>query len=374
MSNDKKKNLGRGLSALLGDDDESETGEVGSAASEVMVPITSLQPSRFQPRSLFDPEAITDLAASIREKGIIQPILVRPSPDGDDMYEIIAGERRWRAAQQAQLHEVPVLVRHFNDRETAEIALVENLQRQDLSPLEEAEGYLRLMDEFEHTQEALGKVLGKSRSHIANTLRLLQLPEGVKALIAQGSLSAGHGRALIGCDDAVSLAQQVVKKGLNVRQTETLVKKAGGKAGRKPTARKAAVEKDTDTLALERDLTNLLGLAVSIDFDGQSGRLSIRYDTLEQLDDILHRLTQGGQAGPELPESDLSTDVVDELDDESVMMDDTELAAELESLADTTLGKLPPADEDLPDVEADMPLESEEIDDAELDAALTQRS
>ncbi|WP_417803531.1 ParB/RepB/Spo0J family partition protein [Thalassospira lucentensis] len=307
MSEAKKRGLGRGLSALLGDEDEDVGAAVAVAADDTATPahpgpggttqliaITDLKPSPFQPRVNFDDEAIDDLAASIREKGIIQPILVRASSTGETTYEIIAGERRWRAAQRAQLHEVPVLVREFDDRETAEIALIENLQRQDLSPLEEAEGYNRLMSEFSHTQEALGQALGKSRSHIANSLRLLGLAAPIKQMLSDKVLSAGHARALLGADNAVELATQIVKKGLNVRQTEKLVKTDGGKTARpKKTSGGTSSNKDPDTVALERDLTNMLGLSVNIDFDGAAGKISIRYETLEQLDDILQRLTHG---------------------------------------------------------------------------------
>ncbi|MCC9621189.1 ParB/RepB/Spo0J family partition protein [Thalassospira sp. MA62] len=305
MSDAKKRGLGRGLSALLGEEDEDVGVAVAPEADEAvahpgpggttqLIAITDLKPSPFQPRSNFDDEAIDDLAASIREKGIIQPILVRASSTGETKYEIIAGERRWRAAQRAQLHEVPVLLREFDDRETAEIALIENLQRQDLSALEEAEGYNRLMSEFSHTQEALGQALGKSRSHIANSLRLLSLPDPIKQMLSDKVLSSGHARALLGADNAVELAGQIVKKGLNVRQTEKLVKTDGGKTSRpKKASGASASNKDPDTVALERDLSNMLGLAVNIDFDGAAGRISIRYETLEQLDDILQRLTHG---------------------------------------------------------------------------------
>ena len=301
----KEKKLGMGLSALLGEEegelmDTDIPAQAGTQAarggSVTDIDIALLSPSRFQPRTHFEEEAIAELSNSIRERGIIQPILVRESATEPGHYEIIAGERRWRAAQRAQLHQVPVLIRSFDDRETAEIALIENLQRQDLSPLEEAEGYLRLMDEFEHTQEALGNAVGKSRSHIANALRLLALPDDIKAMVQQKRLSAGHARALIGAEAAETLALEVVKKGLNVRQTEALVKKSGGKAAR-PRKVPKKVEKDADTLALENDLTAKLGLTVSIDFDGMSGKLSIQYDTLEQLDDILQRLALSTQAG-----------------------------------------------------------------------------
>ena len=231
------------------------------------------------------------MVESVREKGILQPILVRPHDGG---YEIIAGERRWRAAQRAQLHEVPVIVREFTDREALEVALVENLQRQDLSPLEEAEGYRRLIDEFSHTQEELAKALGKSRSHVANMMRLLGLPDPVKDMVAQGRLTAGHARALLTASDPVGLARAVVDKHLNVRQTEKLAQEEGGKATKAAKGgRPPAHAKDPDTAALERDLTELLGVRVTIKPLGKGGELTVHYGSLEQLDDVLSRLTAG---------------------------------------------------------------------------------
>lgn len=339
MSDAKKRGLGRGLSALLGEEDDDVSAAVAGSAEPAtpgpggttqLVSISELTPSPFQPRSNFDDEAIDDLAASIRQKGIIQPILVRASSTGETKYEIIAGERRWRAAQRAQLHEVPVLFREFDDRETAEIALIENLQRQDLSPLEEAEGYNRLMAEFSHTQEALGQALGKSRSHIANSLRLLSLPDPIKQMLFDKVLSAGHARALLGADNAVELATQIVKKGLNVRQTEKLVKTDGGKTSRPKKAKsESSAQKDPDTVALERDLSNMLGLSVNIDFDGAGGKLSIRYETLEQLDDILQRLTNGASSelgqGDHSPDSDDTIDGEDENEFDSMFMDEQDV-------------------------------------------------
>jgi len=290
------KKLGMGLSALLGgnkaDFDDLEQGE----ATKTM-PVSQLHPGAFQPRHAFDEEALKGLADSIRAKGVLQPLLVRPHPSRGGAYEIIAGERRWRAAQLAQVHEVPVIVRDFDDRETLEVALIENLQRQDLSPVEEADGYHRLMQDFNHTQEALASALGKSRSHVANMLRLLTLPDAVKDLLDEGRLSAGHARALVGCEDALALANQVVKQGLNVRQTEKLVKanKSDNGADAKTTkSARAKPAKDADTLALESDLANLLGLKVDIRDTGGHGHVAIHYETLEQLDGILARLTQGG--------------------------------------------------------------------------------
>ncbi len=306
----KKRGLGRGLSALLGDETASVVEEnpvaeeaTGSESAEIVslntgnqksVAITKLIPGKYQPRHTFEEEAIEGLADSIKEKGILQPILVRPHPNHSGDFEIIAGERRWQAAQRAQLHEVPVIVKEMDDRDAAEIALVENLQRQDLSPLEEAEGYSRLMQDFSHTQEALSKALGKSRSHVANMMRLLGLPDDVKSFLEDGLLSSGHARALLNCEEPSEVAKQVIKKGLNVRQTESLVKTAGVKA--RPKAKK---EKDADTVALERDMTGLLGVKVDINQAAKGGSLVLHYSSLEQLDDLLHRLSHGhhGQAG-----------------------------------------------------------------------------
>ncbi len=292
MAEKKRKNLGRGLSALLGDGGESPASGIGNLKGSKQVPVELLHPGRYQPRHSIDEEKIEELAQSVRENGIIQPLLVRRHPERNDAFEIIAGERRWRAAQMAKVHEVPVIIRDLNDQESLEIALVENLQRQDLSPLEEADGYQRLMDEFSHTQEILAKTVGKSRSHVANMMRLLGLPPPVKKMLDTGELSAGHARALLNAPDPLALARQVVKKGLNVRQAERMVRK-------KQRQRKApapANKKDIDTLALERDLGNLLGLKVSVKFKGGGGSLTVNYSTLEQLDDILRRLSHGGDA------------------------------------------------------------------------------
>ncbi|MGE4529457.1 MAG: ParB/RepB/Spo0J family partition protein [Rhodospirillaceae bacterium] len=285
----KRRNLGRGLSALLGDDPvPSESAETHGP---MVLPVAALTPSPLQPRQVFDEAAIDDLAASIRERGVLQPLLVRPAPEMNGIYEIIAGERRWRAAQRAQVHEVPVVIREMNDQEALEVALVENLQRQDLNALEEAEGYRRLQEEFNHTQEDLAKAVGKSRSHVANTMRLLALPDEIKQMMEIGSLTAGHARALLGLENAAALAREIVEKGLNVRQAEHLAK-AG--PGGKPKTAKPPREKDADCLALERDLTEMLGLKVAIETQGQGGKLVLQYQTLEQLDDLLQRLGRSG--------------------------------------------------------------------------------
>jgi ParB family chromosome partitioning protein len=296
MSETKRKNLGRGLAALLGDEDDEEQdyASLDKVRATRNVPIEQLQPNRFQPRRTFDEDALEALTESIKAQGLLQPILVRRREDDPNSYEIIAGERRWRAAQQAQLHEVPVVVRDMADREALEIAIVENVQRRDLTPLEESEGYQRLMDEFQHTQEDLARVVGKSRSHIANMLRLLQLPDPVKQLVQGGEISAGHARALLNAEDSEALAQQVAQKGLSVRETERLAQQvkqaAKGQGGRKAQAKPA--QKDPDTRQLEDDLSSLLGLRVNIEFHGQGGTLTVHYKTLDQLDDVLNRLNR----------------------------------------------------------------------------------
>ena len=291
----KRTNLGRGLAALFGEesDDYAELDKVRSAKT---VPIEQLHPNKRQPRQIFDGEAMEALAASVSTSGILQPVLVRRHPDKPNEFEIVAGERRWRAAQMAKLHEVPVVIRDISDVQALEFALVENVQRQDLSPIEEAEGYFRLIEEFKHTQEVLAHIIGKSRSHIANMMRLLQLPDAVQDMIAEGKLSAGHGRALLGAENPEELAKKVIARGLNVRQVENMVQQARGRRdGASPTPKAPkppAPAKDPDTIALERDLTALLGLKVTIEFEGKGGSLTIQYDTLEQLDDVLKRLNQ----------------------------------------------------------------------------------
>ncbi len=285
-----KRRLGRGLSALLGEPDTDDPGGAPDTRAVATLPVEWLQPSPYQPRRRFDEADMAALVSSVRERGMLQPILVRRKEGDADAYEIVAGERRWRAAQQAQLHDVPVIIKDLSDRDTLEIALIENLQRENLTPLEEAEAYSRLMREFDHTQEALGRTVGRSRSHVSNTIRLLDLPDEIKVWVESGELSAGHGRPLLGRPDAIAIARHVVKAGLNVRQTEKLCQRRKTPAA----ARKAKdVGKDADTLALERDLSALLGLRVNIDFQGTGGSLTIRFDHLEQLDDILQRLSVG---------------------------------------------------------------------------------
>ncbi|MDA0305931.1 MAG: ParB/RepB/Spo0J family partition protein [Proteobacteria bacterium] len=296
MVEGKRKSLGRGLSALLGEETKRSIG-VDDLKGSKQVPVEFLHPGRYQPRHSIDEERIEELAQSVRENGIIQPLLVRPHPDEPGVFEIIAGERRWRAAQMAKLHEVPVIIRELNDQEALEIGLVENLQRQDLSPLEEADGYQRLMQEFSHTQDVLSKTVGKSRSHVANMMRLLGLPDAVKKMLDTGALSMGHARALLGAEDPLALSRDVVKKGLNVRQTERLVRKKQRTDETRGKSALTASAKDADTLDLERDLANVLGLKIGIKFKDDGGALTIHYTSLDQLDDVLKRLSAGGMVG-----------------------------------------------------------------------------
>jgi ParB family chromosome partitioning protein len=275
--------LGRGLSELLGD-----AAAVSPAMSGLRtLSVGALEPGPFQPREAVDEAALAELAASIREHGVLQPILVRPMKGRPDRFQIIGGERRWRAAQAAGLHDVPALVREFSDREAMAAGLVENLQRQDLNVLEEAEGYDRLTKQFGLTQEALARAIGKSRPHIANTLRLLQLPERVRELLREGTLTAGHARALLTAKDPVALALMVVDRGLNVRQAEALAasKKDGPSAPREP-------KTDTETRALERQISAHLGLKVTIRHGTRGGQVVLAYKDLDQLDGIVRLLTK----------------------------------------------------------------------------------
>lgn len=287
---EKKRGLGRGLSALMADVAPREEAPAQSAPlpGERMMPIERIEPNPDQPRRDFDLEPLTELSESIRERGIIQPLIVRKNPRDSNGYEIVAGERRWRAAQMAQLHEVPVILRDFSDEEVLEVALIENVQREDLNPVEEALAYRQLTERFGHTQEQLATSLGKSRSHVANILRLLQLPEDVLHLLRDGRLSAGHARALITAPNASELAREVVKKGLSVRQAEKLAK--SGPAPTKP--RSAPPVKDADTRALEADLSANLGLKVAIDHAASgAGRISIAYRDLDDLDALCRLLS-----------------------------------------------------------------------------------
>ncbi|WP_300011461.1 ParB/RepB/Spo0J family partition protein [uncultured Roseobacter sp.] len=292
---DRKRGLGRGLSALMSDVAETEkAASAGPSAAERVIPIEQIAPNPDQPRKRFAEGDLDDLAASIREKGVIQPLIVRAV--ADDRYEIVAGERRWRASQMAKLHELPVVVRDFTDVEVLEVAIIENIQRADLNPIEEAAGYRQLMDRFGHTQEKMAEALGKSRSHIANLLRLLNLPESVLEMVRKGDLSSGHARALIPADDPLKLAQTIVRGGLSVRAAEALVKKQasdGANIFGTPDAKPVKEAKDADTKALEDDLSASLGMKVVLSHKpGQeSGQMTLHYKSLDDLDELCRILS-----------------------------------------------------------------------------------
>jgi ParB family transcriptional regulator, chromosome partitioning protein len=278
-----RNRLGRGLAALLGE--AAEPGDTASASSQKRVGIELVRPNPANPRRSFDDSQLDELAQSIREKGILQPIIVRQRPEPTGTFEIIAGERRWRAAQRAGLHDVPVVVVAANDTEALELAIVENVQRSDLNAIEEARGYERLVSQFGYTQADVSRVVGKSRSHVANTLRLMNLPESVKVELEQGRLSAGHARALLALDNPESVARRIIQEELTVRDVERLAQSPDSAP-----ERKAAVEKDADTRALEKALSDVLGLAVSIAHKPSGGSINIRYKTLEQLENVCLRL------------------------------------------------------------------------------------
>ncbi|MEO0751121.1 MAG: ParB/RepB/Spo0J family partition protein [Pseudomonadota bacterium] len=290
----KKRGLGRGLSALMADvQDDMPKDETPSVRADQMIPIEKIVPNPDQPRRHFDKDALEDLAASIAEKGVIQPLIVRRKEG--DTYEIVAGERRWRASQKSKLHEVPAIVRDFSDTEILEVAIIENIQRADLNPLEEAQAFRQLMEKFGHTQDELSKSLGKSRSHIANSVRLLTLPSDVQDLVKDGKLSAGHVRALITSEDPSGLALLAIKKGLSVREVEKMAKSFSAETvSKKPkSTRPVKVDKDADTKALERDLSANLGMKVSVEHsEGQeNGKVVISYMTLEDLDTLCRVLS-----------------------------------------------------------------------------------
>jgi ParB family chromosome partitioning protein len=288
MAEEHRPRLGRGLAALIGDAGD-EGGAVERARGQKRVPVEFLRPNPRNPRKAFEEADLDDLANSIREKGVIQPILARTVPGVADAYEIIAGERRWRAAQRASLHDVPIIVVEVGDREALELAIVENVQRADLNALEEAMGYEQLANEFSYSQNDLARIIGKSRSHIANTLRLLKLPEGAKKYLAEGAISAGHARALLTMPDADAVARKIVDRGLTVRDVEKLAQDA-----QEPKTRSVARVKDegadADTRALEKALTEALGLNVAISHRGEAGEVRIRYKSLDQLDALCQRL------------------------------------------------------------------------------------
>jgi len=279
--------LGRGLAALMGDAPAAEAVSDAGRGAIRALPVEKLEPGPFQPRTSFDPAALGELVESIQARGILQPLLARPHPRLPDQYQIIAGERRWRAAQQAGLHEVPVLVRDLSDQDAMSASLVENLQRQDLNPIEESEGFRRLMDEFGLTQESLSVAVGKSRSHIANTLRLLHLPAAVRAEVQRGRLTAGHARALLTHPEPETIMKAVIERGLSVRQTEALA--APKSVPLHPPSKHV---KSDDTRVLERELSEKLGLVVQISYDGTGGSLTLKYRNLDQLDSLMTLLTR----------------------------------------------------------------------------------
>ena len=285
MTQVQKRRLGRGLAALIGDD-TSEEAVVQDARSLRHVPVELLHPNPNNPRKHFAEEDLESLAKSLKDKGLLQPLVVRPRADGS--FEIVAGERRWRASQMAGIHELPVLIRELDDRETLEIALIENIQRSDLNALEEARAYRQLMDQYNYTQQQLADSIGKSRSHIANTMRLLSLPEAIQHQIENGKLTAGHARSLVATEYPAEMADQIIKLGLTVREAEELARKNSVA----PETKSHSSEKDADTRALEKTLTETLGLSTSIKHKGNGGgSVLISYKSLDQLDDVIRKLT-----------------------------------------------------------------------------------
>ena len=291
MADEARSRLGRGLASLIGDVGD-ESAKVERPRAQRRVPIEFLKPSARNPRRDFKDADLNELTASVRERGIIQPIIVRPVKGTKDSYEIIAGERRWRAAQKAGLHEVPIVPLDVTDNEALEIAIIENVQRADLNPIEEARGYMALADEFKRSQDEIAKIVGKSRSHVSNMMRLTRLPESVQAFLVSGQLSAGHARALLNVDDPETVAKQIVAENLSVRQTESLAHEKGVPT-RQVSKPRAAKSKDADTVALEKRLSDALGLSVTVDHKNPGGAVHIRYRDLEQLDEILRRLEKG---------------------------------------------------------------------------------
>ena len=287
----KKKGLGKGLAALIGEKESlgNDINKPNDVSNQNLrqsdeIPIEFLHPNKNQPRKLFDEEKIDELSQSIKQKGLILPILVKKIDENN--YQIIAGERRWRASQKAGLHDVPVIIKNLDDKEILEIALIENMQREDLNPIEEAEGIARLQDEFKYTQEELSNILGKSRPQISNTIRLLKLPQKVKEFVQNKTLSAGHARALVGLEDSYAIAQVAIKKNMNVRQLETYISYVKNKRGKKGNK-----TKDPNILSLENEITQMLGLIIKINHkDSEKGKLEIFYNNLEQLDDLIKKL------------------------------------------------------------------------------------
>jgi len=285
-----RKRLGRGLAALIGEMDRPALAPEKRMLADGKVPIEFVSANPRNPRRSFAEAELTDLAQSIREHGIVQPLVVRPSPAQSGRYEIIAGERRWRAAQRAGLTEIPVIVREVSDRTALELAIIENVQRADLNPVEEAQGYQQLIEEHGYSQADLGQVIGKSRSHVANTLRLLKLPDVIRDMLVDGALSAGHARTLVTAEDPAGLAKRIVEEGLSVRQAEALAQMPA--TAQREARPASAAEKDADTLALEKLLSDAVGMKVTIAHKGGGGELRVAYRTLEQLDDICRRLRQ----------------------------------------------------------------------------------
>ncbi len=293
----KKRGLGRGLNALFEDEESAFDMDVeeklaGKGGQRQMMGVDQLEPGSYQPRREFDEDALKELADSIAVHGVLQPLIVRPKA-GFYTYEIIAGERRWRAAQQAQLHEVPVIVKDIGDDKALEIALIENLQRRDLNPIEEARGVRQLIEEFGHTQEKAAAVLGKSRSHVANMVRILNLPRKVLDYIHAGKISAGHARTLVTADDPLALAEQIISRGLSVRDAEALASQAREKSGKSTSKKAGKTAKDVDTLALEEEISGILGMKVTIEVTGGAGAgvVKIGFKNLDQLDEVIHRLS-----------------------------------------------------------------------------------
>ncbi len=295
MADEARSRLGRGLASLIGDVG-GEAAHVDRPRAQRKVPIEFLKPNPRNPRRTFSEGELAELTASIKQHGVIQPIVVRPVKGAHDRFEIIAGERRWRASQAAGLHEVPIVPVEVSDSDALELAIIENVQREDLNPLEEAQGYHSLADEFKRNQEDIARIVGKSRSHVANMMRLTKLPPEVQAYIAAGKLSAGHARALIGVPDPLAAAKQIVEQGLNVRQTEALAHEEGVPERKPQKARGSSTgkSKDADTVALEKRVSDALGLAVSVNHRDPGGTVQVNYRSLEQLDEVMRRLARSG--------------------------------------------------------------------------------
>lgn len=285
----KKRGLGRGLDALFGDDEPSnERSHDADSLQRRTLPVSWLKPGRLQPRKHFDAESLKELAASIEQHGVMQPLVVRPVTDEDNTYEIVAGERRWRAAQRAQLHQLPVVIQYLTDEQVLELGLIENIQREDLNPVEEAIAFQKLIEEFGHTQDKLAQTIGKSRSHIANTMRLLSLPKEVQDYVASGRMSAGHARTLINAENPLEVAKQILEGALSVREAENLAAQNRDK----PLKKAKSKPKSVDLLSLEKEISDSLGLKTVLSGSQKKGKITIHYSSLDQLDDVLERLAQ----------------------------------------------------------------------------------